>query len=285
MIQLVSSVAREVEIKLRWVASYLIKTLLFDQKTPSLQDLEVLHISSNYVVVNKQWDIAVNTDTPDKHPVNVASQLAYKFPHLYDVTVGHGFRFCHRLDYSTSGVLCIALTKDAARHGGNAFTNKTAQKYYLALVHGHMAADSIVIDQNVGTDSRPGYSHRMCTSNKDYCCDSRCATTKLLVLERGLCNNEPATKVLLKLLTGRRHQLRVHCHELGHTIVGDYTYSDRRDLKPYRMFLHAFRLVLPTKIEVIDVCTNDPFTEHDSRNMWRPQETVHKLDSTIFCKL
>ena len=36
---------------------------------------------------------------------------------------------------------------------------------------------------------------------------------------------------------------RVHCHWLGHTIVGDYTYSGRTDVLSPRMFLHAHRLV------------------------------------------
>ena len=55
-------------------------------------------------------------------------------------------------------------------------------------------------------------------------------------------------------------QLRVHCHHLGHTIVGDYTYSSRHDLLPPRMFLHAARLVLDTRLEQLDICTGDPFT-------------------------
>ena len=55
-------------------------------------------------------------------------------------------------------------------------------------------------------------------------------------------------------------QLRVHCHHLGHTIVGDYTYSSRRDLLPPRMFLHAARLVLDTRLERLDISTGDPFT-------------------------
>ena len=50
-------------------------------------------------------------------------------------------------------------------------------------------------------------------------------------------------------LTGRRHQLRIHCHSLGHTILGDYTYSDRNDTKPKRMYLHAYKINLPNTLE------------------------------------
>jgi len=42
------------------------------------------------------------------------------------------------------------------------------------------------------------------------------------------------TQVILQPVTGRRHQLRIHCHAIGHTIVGDYVYSDGQDTKPHR---------------------------------------------------
>ena len=94
-----------------------------------------------------------------------------------------------------------------------------------------------------------------------------------MVLERGLYRNRPATKLLLCPVTGRRHQLRVHCHHLGHTIVGDFTYSDRRDVLSPRMFLHAHRLVVDTSLESIDVTAQDPFL-HSNFPDWRPLRTI-----------
>lgn len=70
---------------------------------------------------------------------------------------------------------------------------------------------------------------------------TRHAKSRLLVLERGIYGSYPATKVLLRPFTGRRHQLRVHCSIIGHTIIGDYTYSNKHDVLPPRMFLHSFR--------------------------------------------
>lgn len=92
----------------------------------------------------------------------------------------------------------------------------------------------------------------------------------------------PATKVLLKPLTGRRHQLRLHLSHMGHTIVGDFTYSNRRDVWPYRMFLHAHRLVVPSPFDHIDVKTKDPFTPEDPRNKWVPIETLNTLTEETY---
>ncbi len=69
------------------------------------------------------------------------------------------------------------------------------------------------------------------------------------------------------IISGRSHQLRVHCLSKGHRIIGDYCYSNRTDVKPYRMMLHAYRLVIPMKRETIDVTAPDPFLS-DVDSLW-----------------
>lgn len=71
--------------------------------------------------------------------------------------------------------------------------------------------------------------------------NSRNARTLIVVLETGLFDNYPTSKVLIRPITGRRHQIRVHCSHIGHTIVGDYTYSNKKDVSPERMYLHSLR--------------------------------------------
>lgn len=63
----------------------------------------------------------------------------------------------------------------------------------------------------------------------------------IVVLEKGIFKNYPATKILILPVTGRRHQIRAHCAHLGHTIVGDFTYSNKKDVEPPRMYLHSLR--------------------------------------------
>lgn len=79
---------------------------------------------------------------------------------------------------------------------------------------------------------------------------------------------------------GRTHQLRVHCSAAGHPIVGDFTYSFKKDSNPYRMMLHASYLRIPTRKELIEVNAPDPFlTSLDSN--WVPHHTVHRLDEML----
>ena len=77
------------------------------------------------------------------------------------------------------------------------------------------------------------------------CNPGRQSFTDMTVLKHGLVKDgEKVTLVKLRPLTGRRHQLRVHMKQLGHTIVGDQTYGN--DTKE-RLMLHAWRLALPFK--------------------------------------
>lgn len=244
-----------------------------------LPPLVVLYQTDNYMVIDKQYDIVINSNDSRESDVTVQNQLRSNFPQLSSNKLKHDFHFVHRLDYSTSGALCIALTKTAAREAMNAFSKRETQKYYLAVIRGHLMHEKLCIDVGIGQDSRPGCGHRMCTQDKEYCTNPKPAVTCLLVLERGFYDDAPATKVLLKPITGRRHQLRVHCNHIGNTIVGDFTYSDKTDRLPYRMFLHAFHLVIPTTLERIEVKTKDPFVISDARNKWKVSNIVHHLQA------
>ncbi|MCW8924023.1 MAG: pseudouridine synthase, partial [Gammaproteobacteria bacterium] len=57
-------------------------------------------------------------------------------------------------------------------------------------------------------------------------------------------NEDGRTRLSLKPVTGRTHQLRIHCHAIGHIIVGDTLYGDDREAQENRMLLHAERISL-----------------------------------------
>jgi len=97
------------------------------------------------------------------------------------------------------------------------------------------------------------------------------AQTDLHIVMRGFLRGRPVTKVFLSPLTGRRHQLRIHCLSLGHPIVGDFTYGGTAEADQERMMLHAFSLHVPAPTSgkqaktfsssdpLINVQARDPF--------------------------
>ena len=134
----------------------------------------------------------------------------------------------HRLDMDTSGLLVIALTKEAHKHLQAQFENRTVQKRYIALLEGHPSTLSGEI--NLPLCLNPLDRPRQMISYEH----GKTAITRYEVLsqENGL------TRIALYPLTGRTHQLRVHVAHtegLGCPIVGDALYGKENK----RLCLHA----------------------------------------------
>jgi len=129
---------------------------------------------------------------------------------------------------STSGLMLIALTKDAHKQLQKQFIKRTVKKRYVALLDGLLEADSGEIDLPLRLDIDDRPRQLVCYEH------GRVATTQWEVIARK--NNQ--TKVYFYPLTGRTHQLRVHsAHEQGLNapIVGDDLYGTQGK----RLHLHA----------------------------------------------
>jgi len=162
----------------------------------------------------------------------------------------------HRLDKDTSGVMVLAKTPEAYEKLKLQFLERKTVKKYVALVHGEFKEAKGLINTPIERIGQKFYV------GKDL---SRMAITEWEVVKK-IGEN---TLVELTPHTGRTHQLRVHMRYLGHPIVSDPLYGDRktwkRDLEfcP-RLFLHAkylefthpvtgekvhFEAKLPTELE------------------------------------
>ena len=233
--------------------------------------LQILHRSKNFICVNKPFDVVVNDNDLERE--SVMNLLKDQCPGTSNPKLFHGYYVCHRLDYSTSGIFVVPLTKTATKQACKAFENSKVLKHYLAIVRGHCQENFYKINLPIGEDCRPEFKKlRVAIQGSEHCQNARQAETLVAVLSRGFYKDQPVTKVLLRPLTGRRHQLRVHCDSIGHTILGDYTYSNKQDIEPYRMYLHAFKISLPTALETIDITTEDPFENVDE---YKPTEIVN----------
>lgn len=245
----------------------------------SIDNLSILYQSSDFIVVNKHWDVRIDSKMWYEK-LTLQSQLKHRFPELADPDTYYGFRFCHQLDFSTSGALCVALNKAAAGSAYKCFKERMVTKAYLALVRGHVRESRMTIHYAIGKNTTEGMTHMMCIEGTEGCENPKPCQSELTVLEHGSYSGDPVTKVLLQPLTGRTHQLRVHCSAAGHPIVGDFTYSLKKDSSPYRMMLHAHYLRIPAGKELIEVRAPDPFlTSLDSN--WVPHRVVHRLDEMI----
>ena len=136
----------------------------------------------------------------------------------------------HRLDRETSGLMVFAKSVATKEHLQAQFAVRTAERHYVALAEGVMRQTEGSFVSRLVEDRALRVRIAERGGGKE-------AITRYLVLER----RRAATLVELRLVTGRRAQIRAQLAEAGHPIVGDARYGSRTD--PIgRLALHATRL-------------------------------------------
>ncbi|OEF26938.1 23S rRNA pseudouridine(955/2504/2580) synthase RluC [Vibrio rumoiensis] len=155
----------------------------------------------------------------------------------------------HRIDRDTSGILLVAKKRSALRHLQAQFREKTVQKYYFALVMGEWKSSCKVIKAPL-LKNEINSIVRVNPNGKP-------SETRYKILEKF----DQATLVQASPITGRTHQIRVHCQYAGHPIAWDDRYGDRR-FDAYtrqfglgRLFLHAanIKFIHPSTEEAMDI--------------------------------
>lgn len=148
----------------------------------------------------------------------------------------------HRLDRDTSGLLVVARRRSALRTLQKDLQTDQAQKVYRLLVCGQWKKNRTEVNMPLRKNQLAS-GERMVRPDVN----GQQALTRFRLLQ-----SLPGASFLEAILvTGRTHQIRVHCQASGHPLAGDPKYGDEdfnrrmRGLGLNRMFLHAFRLSFP----------------------------------------
>lgn len=151
----------------------------------------------------------------------------------------------HRLDKDTSGCLVLGRHRKALAHLGLLFKHGKVGKVYWALVEGDPPADTGTIDLPLGRrDAARGWWMKPDPNGQT-------ALTQWTVLGRsGAIAGSAASQAALSWLalvplTGRTHQLRVHCAAMGWPIVGDEIYGTAPRMGGPGLHLHAREIAVP----------------------------------------
>lgn len=203
---------------------------------PACHDkIEVLYQDEHLVLINKPSGLL---SLSGKNPQNLDSvhhRLVQIFP---------GCTLVHRLDFGTSGLMVIALNKVINAALCQQFSQRAVTKMYSALLCGHLSENEGVIDAPIAKDPALFPLMSICAIN------GKPARSGYRVIERLYRELEdgtllPLTRVELTPETGRTHQLRIHCQQLGHPILGCDLYGGLllpgTEQTP-RLMLHASEL-------------------------------------------
>lgn len=185
------------------------------------EPLEIVFEDDSLVVVNKPAGMLTAPGRSDRE--SVKSLLSDR------CSAGQEIHIVHRLDMDTSGLIVAAKTADAYRSLQRQFINRTVRKRYVALL------DGIVSDGSSGEITLPLYSDPLDRPYQkvDFSRGKPSQTRYHIVKTTPEC-----TLISLTPLTGRTHQLRLHCASplgLGAPIRGDRLYGHPST----RLFLHA----------------------------------------------
>ena len=206
-------------------------------------DLEELYRDEDIVVVNKP---PFFLSVPGRHPDNydsVQSRMQVGYPEAMAA---------HRLDLDTSGIMTVALHKEALKRVQKQFQDREVEKEYIAVVYGEVEQEQgeIALPLRCDWPNRP--RQMVCYEH------GKNALTQYEVISR----EEGRTRLRLIPITGRSHQLRVHTMELGHPILGCdlYAHEEALALSP-RLLLHARYLQIkhPMTGEVLSFTSEPPF--------------------------
>ena len=216
---------------------------------PLLQDLKVVYEDRDIVIVDKPSGVLC---VPTEEGIPSLAQVVFeKVNHSlssYDRMV------VHRLGMDTSGLVVFAKTMDALRGMNALFRTRKIQREYEVLVCGHLKhSKEGIIDMPLMRDYEYPPYMRVSTEYHQHSLlhlDSSIVGKKLLEapkpsqtkykvisLEELKVNSDddtklPVSRLLLNSITGRTHQLNVHCAAFGHAIVADRVYGVNGDAAP-----------------------------------------------------
>lgn len=207
-----------------------------------LPELEILYEDQDILAVNKPAGL-VTHPSGSHYSDSLSNQVAAYFRSKDEPTK---VRSIGRLDKETSGILLFARNQTAAARLQKQRENGISEKTYLAAVSGSMLEDTDGTFHAITTPLAPDPNNRlkMVISPGSSLPGSKPAVTLYSVLKSTAHGSRiSASLVMLRLKTGRTHQIRVHMASLGHPLLGDSLYhlSDITNLFS-RAALHAWKL-------------------------------------------
>lgn len=200
----------------------------------------VVYEDDNIILADKPAGVLSQKSAPDDVSMN---------EYLISYLLAHGMKkenliaftpaFCNRLDRNTSGLMLGGKTLAGLQGLSGIIRNRSLEKYYLAAVCGAIN-ESGRIEGWLRKDER---ANKVRVEEHEFAGSSKIVTEYEPIAHKG-----GFTLLKLRLVTGRTHQLRAHLASIGHPILGDPKYGNRRFNSEYgikRQLLHSYEVVFP----------------------------------------
>lgn len=192
-------------------------------------ELNIVYEDEDVIVINKPQGMVVHP-APGNYSGTLVNALLF---HCKDLSGINGIirpGIVHRIDKDTSGILVIAKNDEAHNSLAQQFKEHTIKREYYALVEGRFSKSDGIVDKPIGRNKKDRLKMAIVE-------DGKRAVTHYEVLEQ---YNNGTALVKCRLETGRTHQIRVHMSSIGHPLVGDPIYGNKKQkFKLQGQVLHA----------------------------------------------
>lgn len=190
--------------------------------------VSIVYQDSDLAVVNKPQGMVVHPSLG--HPNHtLVNALLYQLDNLSGINGELRPGIVHRIDKDTSGLLVVAKNDLAHQSLSKQLKDKTVDRHYLALVHGHIPHPKGTIDAPIGRDPKDRKKYAV-TEN------GRVAITHFDLIRHF---GQDYSLIQCQLETGRTHQIRVHLAYIGYPLAGDPLYGPKKTLEGPGQYLHA----------------------------------------------
>jgi 23S rRNA pseudouridine1911/1915/1917 synthase len=248
---------------------------------PEPMDLDILFEDEQLLIVNKPTGLVVHPAPGHTKGTLVHGLLAHcqssqgQSSSLSGISGVERPGIVHRLDKDTSGAMVVAKTDLAHQHLQAQIAAKTALRQYLGIVYGRPTTLSGRIDFPLGRHPVDRIKRAVVPEERG----GKTAVTHWKMLQP-LGNY---TLIQFQLETGRTHQIRVHCAEMGWPIVGDPLYSRGRSIgvNLSGQVLHSWRLSLSHPISQETIAVEAPLPKDFAKLLQRLQKQVNMAAAII----
>ena len=229
----------------------LVEKPIADKKSTETFKSYIVYEDENTVIINKPAGLLSQKSNENDISVNDLLLDYLEF----DSKALNTFKpsICNRLDRNTSGLLVCGKTLEGLRVNNELIKTKAVSKFYLAVVKGRV--------------EKPGsinaWLYKDEKTNKVTVKDKSFEGAEFIQTEYEVLDYfKDVTLLLVKLITGKTHQIRAHLSSISHPIIGDYKYGEKsvnerfkREYGIKSQLLHSFRLVYPNS----DISDTDTF--------------------------
>ncbi len=193
-------------------------------------DLDIVYEDDDIMVINKPSGVVVHPGNGN-YDNTLVNGLMYYADNLSDGYEEYRPGIVHRIDKDTSGLIIIAKNNKSQEILSEYFKEHSIKREYIALIHGILDSDSVLIDAPIGRDESSRKMMKVTSKN------SKSAITHVKVLKR----YKNFTLVKCRLETGRTHQIRVHMKYINHPIFNDPIYSKDKATE-FGQYLHSYSM-------------------------------------------